>query len=252
MIRNEVLLIAVLTAVPPRVAERSGDTRRQGNSVDAAGEPRRRQEAERQDREADHAGAPAIAVGEQLARRCSDHRAQRACGRDHAEHGTADGDRHGARRDGQCDRRSGAGERQADQHAGTDHHAPKALRGGQHHEARDVEDRAGQHQRPETEARRQGAGEGLQDAPGDVLDGDGHGEVGDGEREVAGQRLEEEAKTLAKTMLRLSRSAAPSRIGRAGRKAAKPIINVGPFITQICVLYSASLSVASIEIHRSV
>jgi hypothetical protein len=101
------------------------------------------------------------------------------------------------RRDRQRHRRGGAGQRRTDQHARAHRHADQAARRRQHHEAGDIAGRPRHHQAAEAEPTGQRAGDRLEQAPGDVLDGDGDGEIGDLEREIAGQGLEEQPQALA-------------------------------------------------------
>ena len=79
--------------------------------------------------EAQHARAPAMVVGQDLAERRRQQRAQRTRGGDDAQHGAAHAAGHGARAHGQRHRRGRAGERHADQHARAQHHAhqPSAM-----------------------------------------------------------------------------------------------------------------------------
>ena len=66
-------------------------------------------------------------------------------------------------------------------------------------EAHDIHDRAGNHDRTEAEPRRQRAGDRLQEAPGEILDGDRQREVGDGDVNVICQRLHEQTEALTQT-----------------------------------------------------
>ena len=158
--------------------------------------PRRRQHEDRQHDEAGKPDAPAIAFIEHLPDRRRQQRAERARGRDHAQHGGAHRLRHRARRDRHRDRRRRAGERDADQHAAADQHAEEAVRARHQREAGDVEQRADQHDRPEAVAHGHGAGERLQETPGEVLHGERQREVGDGDADVVRQRLHEDAEAL--------------------------------------------------------
>ena len=105
----------------------------------------------------------------------------------------------GARGDRHRQRRRGAGKRSADQNAGADHHGDKPVRGGKRHKTDDIHERAGNHDRAKAEARRQCAGDGLQEAPSKVLDGDRQREIGHRNVDVLRQRLHEQAEALTQT-----------------------------------------------------
>jgi hypothetical protein len=71
------------------------------------------------------------------------------------------------------------------------------LRAGHQHEPGYVQKRADHHDGAKTVAYRQRAGERLQESPGQVLYGDGEGEIGYRYRHIMGQRLQKDAEALA-------------------------------------------------------
>ena len=78
-----------------------------------------------------------------------------------------------------------------------DHDADKAMRARHQRQARDIQQRADHHDRAKAEPHRHRAGERLQESPGQVLHRDRQGEVGNGDADVVGQRLQEDAERLA-------------------------------------------------------
>ena len=173
--------------------------RRLGNLVGAPGKPGRGDHDDGERDKADDADAPAIAVRKPLADRRGNHGADRSGGRDDAIDEAAQLRRDGARGDRHRQRRRGAGKRSADQNAGADHHGDKPVRGGKRHKTDDIHERAGNHDRAKAEARRQCAGDGLQEAPSKVLDGDRQREIGHRNVDVVRQRLHEQAEALTQT-----------------------------------------------------
>ncbi len=91
----------------------------------------------------------------------------------------------------------GAGQRRADQHARADHDRDRCpLRGGHQGEAHDVHQRAHDHDRAEAVAHGHGAGERLQESPGEVLHGQRQREIRHRNADVVRQRLHEDAEAL--------------------------------------------------------
>src|SRR5207237_10629810 len=91
-----------------------------------------------------------------------------------------------------------ASERTPDQHARAQHDTEEPLRARHQREARDIKRRTDHHDAAEAVADRHGAGERLQESPGEILHCDGERELGDGDADVMRQRLHEAAVCLSK------------------------------------------------------
>ena len=87
--------------------------------------------------------------------------------------------------------------RGSDQHPRPDHDAEQAVRRRHQCEACDVQQSAHDHHRTKAVTRRERAGERLQKSPRKILHGDRQREIRDGNCDVAGQRLHEDAEALA-------------------------------------------------------
>ena len=217
-----------------RLPVQLGGACRQGQAIDAAGDPGGRQHAERQHQEAQHAGTPAEVDGQPLPQRRRQQRAQRARRGDGAQHQAAPVAGHGARADGERNGRGGAGERQADQHARAQHHAQHALGQGEGEHARQVEDAAAQHHRPEADADGKRARHRLQEAPGQVLHRHGEREVGDADGDVAGERRHDQPEALADAAAQAQHDRRPDQ-DRQGRAQLLDEAHGSPLLTQVCV-----------------
>jgi hypothetical protein len=168
----------------------------QRDCVNLAGKPRRRQHRERQHHKTGQPRPPAEILAQHLPDRRRQQRAERARRRDHAEHGRAHRRRNRTRRDRHRNCRRRAGQRSADQDACPDHDGQESMRLRHQDQARNVEQRAHDHDRAKPVAHRPGAGERLQEPPGEVLHRNRQREFGDGDADVMRQRLHEDAERL--------------------------------------------------------
>ncbi|SPC12602.1 hypothetical protein CO2235_150257 [Cupriavidus oxalaticus] len=181
----------------PRIALVGADECGQRQLVHAPRHPGRRQHHQRQQHERGQPGAPAVGLRHHLPDRRRQQRPERAGPRHQPQHRAAQRRRHWPCRHRHRQRAAGAGHRSADRHPRAQRDADHALRGRQQHQPGHIRQRAGQHQRPEADPRGPCARQRLQQAPGEVLHGDGHGEVGDRDADVPRQRRHEDAQALA-------------------------------------------------------
>jgi hypothetical protein len=180
----------------PNVANIIGGMLWQWYPIDPAREPGCGNHRNRQQHKAGKSDAPAKTFVQDLPERRRQQCAERSRRRDDAEHGGAHRLRHRAGRDRHRNRGRGASERGADQHTAADHDTDEPLRTRHQHKPRDVEQRAHHHNRAKAVSHGHGAGERLQEAPGEVLHRQRQRELRHRDTDVVRKRLQEDAERL--------------------------------------------------------
>jgi len=92
-----------------------------------------------------------------------------------------------------------AGQGNADEDARAEHDANNAVRVGQQQKAAQIKRSTREHDRTKAQPHCQCASNRLKEAPGQILYGQGKGEVGYRNRDILRQRLHDETKALAQT-----------------------------------------------------
>jgi hypothetical protein len=145
----------------------------------------------------EHHCPPTEMTGEHLRNRRRQEGAERSRGRDEAQYQAAHRRWYRARANRQRHARGRGGQGDADEYAGAEDDAEHAARARQHQKASHVEDRTREHDRTKSHPYRQRAGKRLQEPPAQVLYGHRQREVRNGDGDVTGHRLHDEAEALA-------------------------------------------------------